>query len=213
MKAGLRARLLATIPFVLLLNSDRVTVTTEFFGDVSGRRTVQAEGDTSLKRQIGEWTRDFTPGFDSDGTRIAGARVTVDRSLLLHDLSKLPDVQASAVDIVQEPFSLRTRYNWSERLTVGFTYDDDKEHAAAPYASLEYRVAMPGRIVNAPGAEINGNTATWTLKGDQPTHDVSATAVSWRWDLIILLVYVLGYLTYRGVGALAHRARLRPRKI
>ena len=213
MKSSLRARLLATIPFVLLLNSDRVTITTEFYGDVSGLRTVQAEGDSSLAEHIVQWTRDFTPGYDSDGTRIAGDRVLVARSLLYHDLDRLADVEASALDVVQEPFALRTRYNWSERLSIDFTYDNDKEHAAAPYAGLEYRVTMPGRILNASGADINGTTATWTLKGDQSTHDVSATAVSWRWDLIILLVYVLGYLTYRTVGALAHRARLRPRKI
>lgn len=213
MKAGLRARLLATIPFVLLLNSDRVTVTTHFYGDVSGLRAVQAEGDSSLQEEIAQWTRDFTPGFDEDQNRVTGDRVLVARSILRHDLGTLADVQASALDIVQEPFSLRTHYNWSERLTIDLTYDNDKEHAAAPHTSLEYHVTMPGRILNAPGADINGNTATWTLKGDQPTHDISLTAVSWRWDLVILLVYVLGYLTYRTVGALAHRARLRPRKI
>jgi len=34
-----------------------------------------------------------------------------------------------------------------------------------------------------------------------------------RWDAVIILVYVVGYLAWRLTAFLAHRARLRPRKI
>lgn len=213
MRAYLRAPLLATIPFVLLLNSDRVTVTTEFYGDVSGMRRVQAEGDGSLARQISEWTVQAAPGSDNEGTRIAGDRVSVARSTMHHDLNALGDVEASALSIAQEPLALRTWYRWRERVTIDFTYEDDKERAAAEHTSLQYRLIMPGKIVNAAGASINANVATWTLQATDGEYEVTAMAVRWRWDLILVLVYVLGYATYRILGEIAHRARLRPRKI
>ncbi len=213
MRAYLRAPLLATIPFVLLLNSDRVTVTTEFYGDVSGLRRVQAEGDSSLARQIAEWTAQAAPGSDNDGTRISGDRVLVARSTMHHDLNALGDVEASALSIAQEPLALRTWYRWHEQISIDFLYEDDKERAAAEHTSFEYRLTMPGKIVTATGARIRHNAATWTLKATDARCEITATAVAWRWDLILVLVYVLGYATYRILAAIAHRARLRPMKI
>jgi len=215
-RSVLRAPLLATIPYVLLLNSDQVTVTTEFYGDVSGIRRIQAEGARSQKEQIRDSMPDSWLRFDREGTRISGDRVRVSRSAQVCNLDVLPDVEASALDIVQQALSLRTQYNWRERVGIQLTYANDQERNWASATTFEYRVIMPGKILSAPGAESTGNTATWTLNAHEAAekgYDISATAVSWRWDVILVLIYVLGYGAYRIVAELAHRARLRPRKI
>jgi len=207
---------LATIPFVLFLNSDRVTVTTRFYGDGSGIRQLQAEGVTVHKKQMLDSMPKAWPGFDSECRPASDNRVEVSYSAQVHDLGVLPDVEAGALDIVQHPLSLQTRYELTEKLQVEFTRRDDRDPGYADQSTLEYRLEMPGTITNAQGATIHGKVAVWMLNAREVAeqgYEVRASAVAWRWDVIVTLVYVLGYLTYRILGALAHRARLRPRKI
>lgn len=213
MRRGLRTSVLMVIPFVLLLNSDHVVVTTTLYGDMSGIRRVRATGDSALKREIARWTRDMTRGYCWDALRVTGDSVVASRSTQRNEFGSSEDIDASALDVVQKPLSLTTEYRWNETIEVDFL-GNDKEQAAAPLTDFEYRVTLPGRIVSAqPAAEESGRTATWTLSAEQARHEVSVTARSWRWDVIVLLVYIAGYLAFRITSFLVHRARLRPRKI
>jgi len=210
----LRMPLLLTIPFVLLLNSDRVMVSTTMYGDTSGVRVVRATADSSLASEIQRWTREMTRGWNNAGAHTTGDSTTAARSVQRNSLGAADDVEATALDIVQHPLSLVTTYQWRERIRIEFL-GNDKERAAAPLSSFEYRVTMPGtiRTVSPVSQNVSGRTATWALTADREEYTISATATAVRWDVIVILVYVLGYLTYRASSFLVRRARLRPRKI
>ena len=97
---------------------------------------------------------------------------------------------------------------------------NEREKAAADVIVFEYRLTMPGKIASAQpaNAEIDGGTATWKLKAsdlqpDDAEYIVEATSTMVRWDVVMLLGYVGGYLLYRLIALLVRRARLRPRKI
>jgi len=85
----------------------------------------------------------------------------------------------------------------------------------APWTSLEYTLIMPGRITGVAPAktEVSGGRCTWTLSAAEPDVRIQATSEAWRWDLIVVLAYVLVYVAYRVISYLTKRARLRPRKI
>lgn len=205
--------MLMTIPFVLLLNADRVIITTTMYGDVSGTREVRAAADASLRNEVAKWARDMTRGYDHDGVETTAHSVVVSRSTQVHNLAAYQDVQAVAYDIVRRPFSLVTEYRWEEKIGIEFL-SNVREEAAAPVTTFEYRLIMPGELQSAsPPAQIDGRRASWTLTADQEEYVLSATATSLRWDIIILLVYVFGYVAYRLTAFLVRRAKLRPRKI
>jgi hypothetical protein len=214
---GLRAQVFAAVPFVLLLNADQVTVTTELYGNLSGIRRVQAEGPSTRQRQIEQSMPQSGPKLDREGQRLSQDRVRVLWCVQVHDLAVLDDVETSAIDVVQEPLRLRTWYKWQEHVKVELGSGSEAERKKAEPVEFEYRLTVPGKLVRtSPTADSSGSTATWklnALKAAQDGYELSATAVAWRWDVILLLVYVLGYAAYRIVAEIAHRAQLRPRKI
>jgi len=174
---------------------------------------VQSTGDSSLAGEIRTWTREMTRGFDDAGTHVTGDAVVAARSAQRNDLGDLDGAQSHAADIVQRPLSLVTTYTWTDTITINYL-GNDKEQAAAPLTDFEYRLTMPGAISSTqPPAEVNGRTAVWRLGGDQEEQTISASATTVRWDAVIILAYVVGYLAWRLTAFLAHRARLRPRKI
>jgi len=215
----LRTSLLITIPFVLLLNSDSVIVSTRMYGDVSGVRRVRAEADSSLRDELLKWASEMTRGFYSEPVHVTTDSVEVARSNQVNDLAAIEGVTASAADIAQKPFSFTTEYTWQESIKLD-ALGNERERAAAEVIAFEYRLAMPGRIasVQPPNAQVNGGSAVWTLKAAdlsdaEAGFTVSATSTVLRWDVIVFLAYIVAYLLYRAITFLARRARLRPRKI
>lgn len=219
MKRSMRTSLLITIPFVLLLNSDSVVITTKMHGDKSGVRRVQATADLSMADEMLKWTREMARRFYREPVHKSTDSVEVARSTQVNDVSAIEGVNAAVADIVQKPLSFTTTYTFEETVKVDFL-GNERERAAADVIVFEYRLSMPGQIQSAEpaGAQIDGNSCIWELKPAdlEPDSDevvVSATATSVRWDVIVLLVYVGGYLLYRMISFFVRRARLRPRKI
>lgn len=214
MGACLRVPLLITIPFVLVFTAERVVVSTTMYGDTSGVRVVRATADSSFLNEIRGWTRNMTRGWDDAGAHVSGDSAVVARSTQRNHLGAHDDVEAEALDVVQQPLSLVTTYRWQEKVRFDFL-GTDRERAAAPLSSFEYRLTMPAtiRTTSPPAQSVSGRTATWTLAADRDEYTITATATAVRWDVVVILVYVLGYLTYRVLSFLARRARLRPRKI
>ncbi|MFP4248211.1 MAG: hypothetical protein ACLFU7_01055 [Armatimonadota bacterium] len=214
----MRTSLLITIPFVLLLNSDQVIISTQMHGDRSGIRRVQARADSSMVDEIEKWTKEMARRFYREPVHVGTDRVEVARSNQVNDLGAIDGVNAGVVDIVQEPLSFVTTYTWEETINIDFL-GNERERAAADVITFEYRLAMPGEIQSTqPAAQVDGRSATWTLQPSDVGPDgdgitVSATATSVRWDVIALLVYVGGYILYRVIAFFVRRARLRPRKI
>jgi len=213
-RVSLRTSLLATVPFVLLFNADRVQFTTRMYQDASGTRRLLAEGDSSLTRQLVQWSRETARGYQTDRLHVTSDRASISRSEQRANLDAVDDIDAQAFDIIRHPLSLKTTYQFREKIRVDFTYGTPKELAPAPLTDFDYTLVMPGRITQvSPTAQHQGNTVRWTLNAAQPEVELSATAVSWRWDVILVLIYVLGYLAYRIATFLLHQARMRPRKI
>lgn len=210
----LRVPLLITIPFVLVFTADKVVISTTMYGDTSGVRVVRATADSSLFNELRRWTRVMTRGWDDADAHISGNNAVVARSTQRNALGEHDDIEAEALDIVQEPLSLMTTYRWQETVRLNYL-GTEQERAAAPLCSFEYRITMPGAIrATSPVAQsVSGRTATWVLTADRDEYTIRATATAVRWDVIVILVYVGGYLTYRVLSFLARRARLRPRKI
>lgn len=210
----LRVPLLITIPFVLVFTAERVVVSTTMYGDTSGVRVVRATADSSFLNEIRGWTRDMTRGWDDAGAQVSGDDAVVARSTQRNALGAHDDIEAEAFDIVQQPLSLVTTYRWQETVRFDFM-GTEKERAAAPLSSVEYRITMPGTIRTASPVpqSTSGRTATWNLPADRDEYTIMATATAVRWDVIVILVYVAGFLAYRVLSFLARRARLRPRKI
>lgn len=215
MRADLRTSLLMAIPFMLLFSADRVQITTRMYQDASGMRRIETSGDNSLSRQLAQWTRETSPGFQQDRFQTTSNRVVMSRSQQVANLAGVSDIDARALDIVQNPFSLKTKYFFSERIAVDFTYGSDKELASAPLTHLDYTLVLPGRITSASpaNARASGNTCRWTLAADMNNVQIAATSEVWRWDLIAVLLYIGGYLVYRLIGFVVTRARYKPRKI
>lgn len=218
MSRSLRTSLLITIPFVLLLNSDRVVINTHMYGDQSGIRRVKATADSSMRDELAKWTREMTRDFYREPVHVSTDSVEVARSNQVNDLGALEGVDTGVVDIVQEPLSFVTTYNWEETIKVDFL-GNVRERAVRDVIKFEYELMMPGEIQSTqPVAQVDGNTATWQIQpadlGEESDEiTVHATATSLRWDVIVLLVYIGGYLIYRVVAFFLKRARLRPRKI
>ncbi|MBD3291434.1 MAG: hypothetical protein GF393_00810 [Armatimonadia bacterium] len=219
MKRSMRTSLMITIPFVLLLNSDSVVITTQMHGDKSGIRRVQATADSSMSDEILKWTYEMARGFYREPVHKSTDSVEVARSNQVNNLGAIEGVTATAADIVQKPLAFTTTYTFEETVKVDFI-GTEQERAASDVIVFQYRLSMPGQIKSATpaGAEIDGNSCTWKLdpsdlEADTDELTVSATATSLRWDVIVLLVYVGGYLLYRIISFFVKRARLRPRKI
>lgn len=219
MRRSLRTSLLITIPFVLLLNSENVIVSTRMYGDQSGIRRVKALADSSMRDELLKWTREMARNFYREPVHTTTDSVEVSRSNQVNDLGNLEGTEATVTDIVQEPLSFVTTYTWQETVKVDFL-GNKRERAAADVIVFEYRLTMPGTIETAQpaGARIDGNSVAWEIRPAEldPETDsitVSASARSVRWDVIALLVYIGGYLTYRIIAFFVRRARLRPRKI
>ena len=219
MTRRVRTSLLITIPFVLLLNADSVIVSTRMYGDESGVRRVRATADSSMRQELVKWTREVARKYYREPINLTTDSVEVARSDQVSDLGAIEGVTATAADIVQNPLSFATQYSFEETIKVDFL-GNEREKAAADVIIFEYRLTMPGKIasVQPAGAEIDGGTATWKLKAsdlepDDAEYTVQASSTMLRWDVIVLLAYVGGYLLYRLIALFVRRARLRPRKI
>jgi len=208
--------MLITIPFALLMNADNVIITTQMYSDTSGLRRVEAIADSSMVNHVRDWTDEMARPFDLEPIQHSTDAVTVARSRQFHDLGANRGVTARASDIVQEPLSFVTTYTWEETIKVDFL-GNKREQELLDVVMFEYRLTMPGTIQTAEGAEIDGRSAVWRIRPTELDEDdqyvVSATATALRWDVIVLIVYVGGYLLYRMIAFLIRRARLRPRKI
>ena len=218
MSRSLRTSLFITIPFVLLLNSDKVVVSTHMYGDQSGIRRVQATADSSMREELVKWTHEMARGFYREPVHVSTDSVEVARSNQVNDLGAVDGVSTSVADIVQQPLSFVTTYNWEETIKVDFL-GNERERAVSDVIVFDYTLMMPGEIQSTqPAAQVDGDTAKWQIKPGDLDPDsgeitVRATATSFRWDVVVLLVYIGGYLTYRIVAFFVKRARLRPRKI
>ncbi len=214
-----------TVPFALVVNSERVAVYTELYLDGSGLRQVSAEANSYFdQKTLNKWTDDVEAGDRwqihwSSKSETKSTR-TIGRNFISSRLMKPGNTDGSTImDVVQRPLSFFTTYVWTEDVRLQYHSPTNAAEAKAGGHNLVYVVKMPGSILEAsvsPAsgiAQIAGNTATFKIDAARPTHTVTITSRKFRWGYLILICYVLAYGIYQGSRFIIRRVKSRPKRI
>ncbi len=208
--------LAAAIPFLLLHQTEDLRMFTKIERDGSGLRMMWARADASRAREITTRLREATREFDEERSATEGSQYEISRSWRTHSLNIAPDVKLQITDIAQRPLSLYNTYQWEEKISIYAGPATESEKAGASQAKLTYILSMPGRVDEtsvSPPAKVSGGTVVWTLTGDKEEYTLRATSRMLRWDLLLLIIYVLAVVLGKGGAWLVHRLRSRPRRI
>ncbi len=224
LRGGMWLRMLAVVPFVLLLNSSRVALVTYIEPDGSGTRIITAEASAYHQDDLPRWINDVKAGRSWDMTfrNESGDIIEMQRNFRSQALNKLGhDTKLSIKDFAQNPLSLYTTHEWEEQ--IEFRYVDDQLQpmgARAMQKQLIYRVVMPGRVESAfvqpsvgNSVRQEDNTAVFTLDAGQQSHIVRVSSRELRWPHLILVAYILVYIAFRILNLTVYTVRNRPRKI
>ena len=71
----------------------------------------------------------------------------------------------------------------------------------------------PAAPVSNVQPQISGATAKFALSAAYPQYDVTVSSWRLRWGYLLTLLYILGFVAYRIVAFVLHRARLKPKRI
>jgi hypothetical protein len=215
--------LLAALPFALLANSSRVCLNLKVERDGSGLRQIIVDSAPYFKAQIPGWVGDVKVGgnWDMQWVQETPTAYTYARDVRLAALDQLgQDASLQMDDVWQNPWRIFTTYKWQETVRLDYSYLTDPLSAGATNKTLLYTVTMPGEVVEAttqpmsgPQPVLEGHTATFALDASQPVHTLSVTGEKVRWSYLLVLIYLLAYVTFRVVSFILYQLRIRPRKI
>jgi len=164
-----RAWLLAAIPFLAAVASDQVAVRTIVYPQGTGLRCVTVNVDTRRLRPVANDLRVVYPTWRhwKSGRTLLQAEKIIDPPNALEGVT---------IEVVGGPLSLTREYVFQEKITVADSLSTDKDQRIREQVPVEYTVVMPAPITEAPGAQIDGRTATFklTLSDDGKTITVKA---------------------------------------
>lgn len=163
------AGLLAAIPFLAAVASDQVAVRTIIYPPGTGLRCVTANVDT---RRLKAAANDLRVVYPTWRHRKFG-RTLLQAEKIIDPPNALEGV---TIEVVGSPLSLTREYIFQEKITVADSLSTDKDQRIREQVPVEYAVVMPAPITEAPGAQIDGRTATFklTLSDDGKTITVKA---------------------------------------
>jgi hypothetical protein len=184
--------------------------------DGSGLKLAWARADVSRAREIRTRLREATPGYEDERSAVEGSAFIISRSWRPHDLDLSPDTKLEIFDLPQRLLSLYNEYVWEEKISIYAGPATSSEKAAAAAAKLMYMLEMPGRIDETsvrPAGQVSGGMVVWLLSGDKEEYVLQARSRMLRWDLVLLLIYVLGAVSAKTAQWAVRRARTKPRRI
>jgi hypothetical protein len=215
--------LLATLPFALLANSSRVYLATTVERDGSLRRQITVNASPYFDRQVPKWVADVNAGgkWDLQWGKKTGTTYEHTRDFRLPTLRETGEsVNLVIQDVISDPLSLYTTYNWTEEINFDYLYESDPAAAKAAGSKLIYYLTMPGQITEAsvqPGgsglAQYEGSLATFTLGADAANYTVNATSQNLRWGYLLIVVYVVSFAVYQLTKNIRRLVAHKPRKI
>jgi hypothetical protein len=219
-----RPQLWTALPFILLYAADEVTLSTRIEDDATGVRSVKITSRPDTKAYVKAFVdegkvKDLLPATLMRRLRSGEAadrhRVTGDFRFVQGD--QLGDLKVTRrVRLTGWPL-LQTTYAYSDKITRSEFADTERDLAAAPKTQFTYSVALPGPIDQAsvlpPGGMVQGNTVTWTLTADKPSHEVAVSARRPDWAPQILLLIVIALAVLCVVRFLRYRERTTPTRI
>ncbi len=214
-----------TVPFALVLNSARVTVTTQLYCDGTGLRQVSAEADSYFSKSLDKWVRDVEAGAKwQEGWREESktkSTTTVTWNFIANHMQEIGQSGTPQIaDVFQDPLSIYTTYTWSERVSLKYRYDTNQAEAKAGGHCLIYHVAMPGTITEAVstpvtkgGGHTTGRQVVFVLDASVPEYNVVVTARAVRWGYLVLVAYLALFIAYHLASFVVRRLRSRPKRI
>jgi len=210
--------MLAAVPYLLLSASQSVQLRTTVNLDGSGLRqyavTYQPDRTKEVRKRLLERTGDF----DRQSLHLEGPNLVITRDWRPANLAEAvtdPDATTNLqiVDIIQNPFSVFTEYYWSEELSIYRETATDVETFGEEIATLSYKLNMPGKIIASNADRTDGGSAVWELSANVDTYTLEATSRRLRWEYLLLLLYIAGFIVFQVVGYVTRLVRNRPRKI
>jgi len=208
--------LAATLPLLLLHQTQDLRMFTRIERDGSGLKLIWARADVSRAREVQTRVREASPGYDEERRLTEGSAFIISRSWRPCSLQSLPDAKLEIVDIPQRPFSLFNEYSWQEKVTIEPGPATDSEKYGAAQAKMLYILHMPGRVDPSsvmPAGQVVGGTVVWELTGAKQEYTLQARSHMLRWEILLLLIYVVVVLVVLLVQALVRRVHARPRRI
>ncbi len=187
-----RAGLLAAIPFLAAVASDQVAVQTIIYPQGTGVRRVVVNVDTRRIKPVANDLRVVYPSWRhwKSGRTLLEAEKIIDPPNALDGVT---------VKVIGSPFSFTREYVFEEKITVADSLSTDKDQKIREQVPVAYTVTMPAPVTEAPGAQIEGRTATFklTLSDDGKTITVKARGIrfiGWAFLLYAVLVVFVGLL-------------------
>jgi len=212
--------MLAAVPYLLLSASQSVQLRTIVSLDGSGLRQYTVTCLPDRTKEVQKRLLERTGDFDRQSLRREGPNLVITRDWRPDSIAEAAidrDTNASLriTDIIQNPFSVFTEYHWSEELSIYRDTATDVETFGEEIATLSYKLNMPGKIVETrPNADsFEGKAAVWELSANVDTYTLEATSRRLRWEYLLLLLYVVGFVVFQVVGYSTRLIRNRPRKI
>lgn len=216
MKARLALGLAAAVPFLLLHQANEVRLLTRIERDGSGLRMYWCQGNPDRLTEVRTRLHEASPDFEEERKRLTNEGFVISRSWRPHTLAVMPDVRLEISDIAQNPLSLYTTYTWEEKIAIYADTATPSEQLAAGGTKLVYIVRMPGKVDEvsvSPPATTEGGTVTWVLTADNSEYQLRATSKALRWDLLLLCLYVIAVVIWKGGGFVLGELRRKPRRI
>ncbi len=216
MRHGGLVALAATVPLLLLHQTEDLRMLTRIERDGSGLKLVWARADPSRAREVRTRLREATPGYEDERHASEGSAYVISRSWRPTTLRDMPDTKLETVDLPQRLVSLYNEYSWEEKVTIHIGPATSSEKAGAAQATMLYILQTPGRVDEAsvmPLGQVTGDTVVWRLTGDKEEYTLQARSRMLRWDMLLLLVYVAAAFAAMTAQWAVRRARTRPRRI
>jgi hypothetical protein len=214
-----RARLLVlsgVIPFLLLHQAEDVRLLTQIERDGSGLRLVWTRGNADRLAEVRTRLWEATPNFEDERCLVRGSQFILSRSWRPHSLSLAADADLKITDVAQNPLSLYNTYSWQEKVRIYSDTATASELAGAQATRLLYILEMPGRVDPnsvSPAAMTEGGRVVWELSADRSEYQLTATSRMVRWEILVVLVYVVGIAAVKLGEWLVRLERIRPRRI
>jgi hypothetical protein len=159
----------SALPFLLLSSARTTSVRTIVYLDGTVQRQVQADFLQDRARAVLPELKSALPHADRDTEVTVADGQQATRSVILANADDLDGVSLEYLDIAQEPLSLFTRYTFHETLTVPSDTATDVEKAGLDKAVFEYRVTMPGRVLEATATPSRAPVKTLPTAASAPS--------------------------------------------
>ena len=214
--------LLATVPFWLVSNSSQVWMGLTVERDGGALRQIAATVHPELRRELPTWVNKVAAGhpWDAKWQSGDGSSFSYMRDFRTQNANYGEAGQLTITDVLQNPLSLYTKYTWTEKIDFSYLYATDAAAAEAAKLQLKYVVRMPGTVLEASAqpalgssVENQGGEATFAISAAEPSTTITVTSSKVRWGYLLVVIYVLGWITLEVFQLLAKLARRRPRKI